>query len=115
MGKRLPGTPRSRVRNSLRQLWLRSRERAAAIRRDQYTCQSCGRKQSKAVGREFKVEVHHRHGIGNWEAAIDAVYENILCNPEHLETLCPECHDSETRVASSPAGIPRTPPEQMPE
>jgi hypothetical protein len=32
MGKKLPYTPRSKVRAALRQLWLRSRERAAALK-----------------------------------------------------------------------------------
>lgn len=31
MGKRLATTPRSQVRSALRQLWLRSRERRAAL------------------------------------------------------------------------------------
>lgn len=91
MGKRLPTTPRSRVRAALRQLWLRSRERASAIKRDKYTCQSCNHKQSKAVGNEFKVEVHHINGV-EWEHLINLVYEMLLCNPEHLVTLCADCH-----------------------
>ncbi len=95
MGKRLLSTPRSKIRSALRQLWLRSRERAAALKRDKYTCQGCNRKQSKAKGKEFAVEVHHKDGIPNWEAVIDAVYEHILCSPEHLETLCEECHGKE--------------------
>jgi 5-methylcytosine-specific restriction endonuclease McrA len=95
MSKRLPNTPRSKVRSAIRQLWLRSRERAAALRRDKYTCQRCGRKQSKAKGKEFSVEVHHKKGIANWEALIDAVYQWILVDPEHLETLCKECHENE--------------------
>jgi 5-methylcytosine-specific restriction endonuclease McrA len=93
MGKRLPTTPRSKVRAALRQLWLRSRERAAALKRDSYTCQFCGKKQSKAKGREQKVEVHHREGIGNWEKVIDLVFAELLCSPDELETTCPECHD----------------------
>lgn len=92
MGKRLPYTPRSRIRSALRQLWLRSRERAAAIKRDNYTCQVCQRKQSKAKGREFDVQVHHKKGIGNWDEAINAMYYHILCDPKDLETLCEECH-----------------------
>ena len=95
MGKRLPNTPRSRIRSMLRQLWLRSRERAAALKRDGYTCQVCGRKQSKAKGKEFAVEVHHKHGIANWEKLIDLVYLHLLCNPDNLVTLCKECHDKE--------------------
>lgn len=92
MGKRLRTTPRSKIKNSLRMLWLRSRERAAALKRDDYTCQICGRKQSRAKGKEFTVEVHHRRGIGNWERVIDLIFEEILCSPTDLVTLCPECH-----------------------
>jgi 5-methylcytosine-specific restriction endonuclease McrA len=95
MGKRLPNTPRSKVRAAIRQLWLRSRERAAALKRDQYTCQRCGVKQSKAKGREQDMQVHHCASIGNWEAVIDFIFAEILCSPEHLETVCPECHKKE--------------------
>jgi 5-methylcytosine-specific restriction endonuclease McrA len=95
MGKRLSYTPRSKVRSALRQLFLRSRERAAAIKRDNYTCQRCGRKKSVAKGKEFQVECHHIHGIGDWEGVIDKVYQEILCHPEYLQTLCPECHQEE--------------------
>ena len=95
MGKKKQETPRSKVRSALRQLWLRSRERAAALKRDQYTCQRCGAKQSKAKGKEQDVQVHHRLGIGNWERVIDLIYSEILCHPDHLETVCPECHEKE--------------------
>lgn len=103
MGKRLPNTPRSKVRAAIRQLWLRSRERAAALKRDKYTCQCCGKKQSKAKGKEQKVEVHHKAGyIPNWEEIIDAIYMHILCEPEKLETLCPECHDIQSGIKQEP-------------
>ena len=92
MPKKSLNTPRSRVRSCLRQLWLRSRERAFALKRDGYSCRMCGVKQSKAKGREVSVEVHHKEGITNWEEVIDCIYKSILCNPEHLETLCGECH-----------------------
>lgn len=90
--KNLEKTPRSRVREALRRVFLRSRERASAIKRDKHTCQCCGRKASKAKGKEFSVEVHHRDEIYNWDVVIDAVYEQILSMPETLETLCKECH-----------------------
>ena len=93
MGKRLLYTPRSQIRSALRRLWLRSRERAAAIKRDQYTCQLCHRKQTKRKGKEFSVQVHHKQGIGNWDEAINAVYYYILCDIKDLETLCPQCHE----------------------
>ena len=95
VGKKLQNTPRSRVRAALRALWLRSRERAAAIKRDSYTCQCCGRKQSKAKGKEFAVQVHHKEGIANWEYLIDEVYEHLLCHPDGLETMCKDCHKKE--------------------
>jgi hypothetical protein len=95
MGKRLLTTPRSKVKNAIRQLFLRSRERAAAIKRDQYTCRKCHKKQSKAKGKEQKIECHHIDGIGNWDKVIDLIFEEILCSPEKLITHCPECHDQE--------------------
>ena len=97
MGKRLPYTPNSRIRSVLRQLFLRSRERAAAIKRDKYTCRKCGLKQSRAKGREAYVEVHHRDGVMNWEALFQAVRQFLLCHPDLLETLCEECHDKKEK------------------
>lgn len=95
MGKKLASTPRSRVRQALRQLWLRSRERAASLKRENNTCQCCHRKASKAKGKEFAVEVHHTQKIANWEAIIDTVFEHLLCDPKYLEVLCKECHDKQ--------------------
>jgi len=97
MGKRLPTTPRSKVKAALRQLWLRSRERAAALKRDSYTCQECGKKQSKAKGKEQAVEVHHLNGI-EWENIIDYIFRHLLVSPDALETVCPECHKKITNV-----------------
>ena len=94
MGKKLLTTPRSRIQNALRQVWLRSRERAAAIKRDKYTCQRCGVKQSRAKGKEVSVRVHHKNGI-DWTGVVDLVIERILPDPEELETLCCDCHDEE--------------------
>jgi len=92
MAKKLPYTPNNKIKSALRQLWLRSRERAAAIKRDEYRCQRCGGKQSKAKGREFKVEVHHKEGVENWQELYNSIRKNLLVDPEHLETLCKECH-----------------------
>jgi 5-methylcytosine-specific restriction endonuclease McrA len=84
-------------------VWLRSRERAAAIKRDKYTCQNlgCGKKQSVAKGKEVKVQVHHIDGM-NWDALLDAVYASgLFCDPEHLITLCEDCHDKITEEIKS--------------
>lgn len=102
MSRKLPTTPRSRVRSAIRQVWLRSRERAAALKRDKYTCQECHRKQSKAKGTEFAVQVHHKSGhIANWEYIINEVFREILCDPMYLETLCEECHNKKGQLCQS--------------
>lgn len=92
MGRKLPTTPRSRVKNALRQLWLRSRERAACLKAHKHSCARCGIKSSVAKGKEVKLQVHHKEGIGNWEEVIDLIYEQILCAPEKQEPLCTSCH-----------------------
>lgn len=89
--KKLPYTPNSRIRSALRMLFLRSRERAAALKRDKYTCK-CGAKQSRAKGKEVYVEIHHLEGICNWEALFEAVRKYLLCDPKYLITLCEKCH-----------------------
>jgi 5-methylcytosine-specific restriction endonuclease McrA len=92
---RKPTTPRSQVRSALRKLWLRSRERQAALKRDGYTCQECGVKQSKAKGREVAVEVDHLDGI-TWENILDYIYRHLLVAPERLETVCKADHAKRT-------------------
>lgn len=93
MGKKLPHTPKSRIRQALRALWLRSRERAAALKRSGNTCECCGVKASTAKGREVKLECHHNNGI-DWENLIDRFYKTLLCDPKHLTVLCKKCHDN---------------------
>lgn len=89
-------TNKSQIRSALRQLFLRSKERSEALKRDQYTCQCCGVKQSKKKGHEVKVEVHHKNGIVIWDQVIELISNQILCDPIELETLCKECHKKET-------------------
>ena len=91
--RKKPITPRSQIRSALRRLWLRSRERALRLRLDNYTCQGCFKKQSKAKGKEFFVEVHHRVGVVNWDYIINEIYKELLVSPDKLVTLCPRCHD----------------------
>lgn len=96
MGKKLPTTPKSRVRAALRTVWLRSRERAAALKRENNTCEICHRKGSNAKGKEVKIHVHHLNGI-EWEKILEYVYRHILVDPKHLEVVCKECHDEHHR------------------
>lgn len=90
--KDLRKTPKSKIKAALRMLSLRSRERSFAIRRDGYSCQVCGVKQSKAKGREVSVEVHHKKSIPNWQELYEAIYKYLLIDPDEQETLCKECH-----------------------
>lgn len=85
-------TPRYKIKRSLAKLFLVSRERSDAIKRDNYSCQKCGVKASVRKGFEQKVQVHHKKGIKFWNEIIDLIYSELLCNPDDLETLCPDCH-----------------------
>ena len=89
-------TPRATIRGNLRRMFVVSKERAQAMKNTQYCCNRCGVKQSKAKGQEQKIEVHHKQGIDNWDKVIDAIQEFLLCDPIHLEPLCPDCHDKIT-------------------
>jgi hypothetical protein len=93
MSKRKPSTPRSKVRAALRQLWLRSRERAAACKAESYTCEECNVKQSKAKGKEVAIEVHHRDMKVEWDYLIDEVFRVLLVHPDRLQVLCKACHE----------------------
>jgi len=95
MARKAEYTPNHRIRSALRRLWLRSRERSNRLKVDGYACQRCGRKQSRAKGREIYVEVHHRNGV-NWEGLADLIRERLLVHPDNLETLCRECHEKES-------------------
>jgi len=95
MGKKLTYTPRSKVKSALRQLWLRSRERGNAVKRDKNTCQRCHEKGTKAKNKKrIDIQVHHLDGI-EWEELIDMVYRYLLVHEDGLECLCTECHDKE--------------------
>lgn len=92
MGKRLKYTPNSKIRAALRRLFLMSRERNAALKRDNYSCQICGAKQSRVKGREVSVEVHHLWGVCNWDEMYGVIRKHLLCSEDDMETLCKDCH-----------------------
>ncbi len=91
MRKKLPRTPRARVRSKLSMLFTQSRERAAAIKRTGNCCERCGQKGSRAKGREVKIEVHHKTPT-NYALLDEIVRKELLVNPDELEVLCKECH-----------------------
>ena len=87
---------KSKVKSALRMMWLRSNERNAAIKHYQNTCQRCHKKGSQAVGREVKIEVHHKEGIGNWDKVEKEIFKELLVPVEKLECLCKDCHKEVT-------------------
>ena len=90
MGKRSPNTPNSAIRAALRQLWMRSRERAAALKSTGYCCKECGIKQSTAKGKVVKIQVHHDPPI-DWDGIIQLIRERLLDVPQY--PLCKDkCH-----------------------
>jgi hypothetical protein len=89
--KKSERTPKSRVRAALRQLWLRSRERALALKLEHYTCEECNAKQSRAKGKRVDIEVHHIDGV-EWEYLINEVFRVLLVHPDRLQILCKSCH-----------------------
>lgn len=92
MGKKLPYTPNSRIRQALRILWMRSRERAEALKNTERCCSVCGVKASVAKGREVKLVVHHLDGV-DWDGLFDDIRRRLLHKPERLAPLCKPCHD----------------------
>ena len=84
-------TTATQIRSALRRLWLRSRERAAALKAARYACSNCGVKQSRAKGHRVRVDVHHINPI-DWDALIQLVRERLLVPPRKLRVLCQKCH-----------------------
>lgn len=89
MSAKLPHTPSSHVRNALRQLTLRGREKNLELKAANRACRVCGRKHSTAKGREVRVEAHHVRRP-DWERVIRVVREELLDGP--WRALCTECH-----------------------
>ena len=92
MGKKKPYTPNSRITAAFRQLWMRSRERAKALKSTGYCCAKCGAKQSKAKGKEIKIEVHHNPPI-DWSGLRELTRERLLDVAQI--PLCKKCHKEE--------------------
>lgn len=97
--KKKPVTPRSRITNTLRRLWLYSRERAEALKLQDRRCQVCGVRESKARDNVQKIEVHHIDGIDVWHEIAELIYAKLLVPPDKLECLCPEHHKEKHETA----------------
>jgi hypothetical protein len=76
----LKRTPKEHIVHAVRKMWLRSRERYAALKKADNKCFNCG---------EIPVEVHHCRPI-DWER-IDTVIREEILNTQLL-VVCRECH-----------------------
>ena len=79
-------------------LSLRCRERAKALKESGHTCNKCGRKHSKAKGKECKVQAHHKNPIAQrdgWNKCIEDIRKYVLVPWTEWECLCEECHKKE--------------------
>lgn len=92
MENRLPYTPNGKIRQALRLLWMRSRERSTALKNTGYCCSVCGIKQSAAKGKEVKLSVHHLNEV-DWDGLFDDIRKRLLHDPSQLAPLCKSCHD----------------------
>lgn len=92
MGVKVPYTPASKITSALRTVWMRSRERASALRQTNNRCCLCGVKQSVAKGKVVKLVVHHTRRP-NWDRIKRVVREELLQTPEVLWPLCKLDHD----------------------
>ncbi len=88
--RKKPITPVSHIKNVLRQLWLRSRERAKALKDSNYCCVECGVKQSMAKDKIVKLQVHHKNGI-DWDGIAEMIRTRVLSG--ELQPLCIQCHE----------------------
>ena len=97
MGKKLSYTPNSQIRSALRKLWLRSRERRAAIVRTGNKCENCHVKASRAKGREVVIDVHHMRAP-NWDRIFKVIRDELLVDPDELKPMCEVCHDEHHKL-----------------
>ena len=91
--KKRTETPRGLIVTTLRKLFMWSPERNAALARDDKTCQVCGKRESKAKGKECSIQVHHiQEGDINWDRIERVIRAELLCPAEMLICLCKEHH-----------------------
>lgn len=94
MGKRVEYTPDAKIKNVLHQLFMRSRERAKALKRTGYKCTACGAKQTHRKDCKLSLHVHHANKIA-WKSLIEEVRKTLLCDSDLMIPLCPDCHAKE--------------------
>jgi predicted HNH restriction endonuclease len=90
--RKKPVTPASTIKSALGTIWLRSRERAEAVRLAGNTCQCCNKKGNAAKGREVVINVHHLEGA-EWDKIIAYIRRVLLVDPSKLAVVCKSCHD----------------------
>lgn len=92
--KKLDYTPSSKIVHAVRAMSMRSREFAEARKNTANSCCICGRKQSKAKGREVAIHIHHGTHRPIWERVVRAIRQEVLQTPGMLWPICKECHEN---------------------
>lgn len=92
--KKLDYTPSSKIVHAVRAMSMRSREFAEARKNTANSCCICGRKQSKAKGREVAIHIHHGTHRPIWERVVRAIRQEVLQTPGILWPICRECHEN---------------------
>jgi 5-methylcytosine-specific restriction endonuclease McrA len=85
-------------RLDIRQRLYEEGVREKVFKRDNYTCQVCGRNREtaqKAGDTRFYLEIHHKSAVAE---QLDALPASELNKPENLITLCHSDHLKETAM-----------------
>lgn len=96
--------PHSKVRNTLRKLWLWGPERREAVKRSKlssgwFKCDICGRHATK-VDIDHIVPVGSTPGArGSGDRTWDAFMKALFVESDGLQAACTECHAQKTKEA----------------
>lgn len=83
-------TIQSKIRSSLRKLWLYSQERRDALKRAKvftkaWKCEKCN-----AI--TDSPDVDHIIPVGSYKNGWDDLIERMFCDSDGLQVLCKKCH-----------------------
>lgn len=87
VGDKKQETKKAKIIAVLRRMFWYSKERAAALKRDQYICKICSAKKIDGV----KLNVHHVRNV-DFDKIVKLIRKELLCDHVNLITMCNSCH-----------------------
>lgn len=111
--KKVYGIPYALLNRSARLIWMKSIERAEAVKRSkkklknpntlksykQYpTCEKCG----IVFYEEKDYQVHHINAVGSISNGWDVFFQRLFCPSNELLVLCKDCHNKIHGKVSKP-------------